>query len=182
MPPAGGSSDAETDEEPVEGAIYTAEQCACNKLESRPLQRDVSSAALSTLLCAVSDSSTIWLALAGVAYLPWIHMLCLLYRFAKKCAKWLGGGAKDARKKEQKGGAAGAAALDAPTDSEVEDVDEKDLDEEERIRQLLNQFLDDTYTRGLDDSDQIAVNPVMTYKMNQAKKRARQACVPPPAP
>ena len=91
----------------------------------------------------------------------------LIYVLWKYRARLLGAGGKDAGK---------AAAAEAGAAGEDEDAGKGDKpgapDEED---DPVLEYLDLGFTKGLDDSDTLAVNPVMAFKMNGAKKRQRAA-------
>jgi hypothetical protein len=72
--------------------------------------------------------------------------------------------------------AAAAAAGGEEGDDEGDDDPGKGQGEGEGgPEEMLVDFMDNQFTKGLDDSDLLEVNPVMMYRMNQAKKRARAA-------
>jgi len=104
------------------------------------------------------------------------ELLYILVKYRKRllalCVRGDGGDA---------GGADAAAAAAAAGEDDGGDGGDEDGgkgkgegggDEEE---DPVADYLDHNYTKGLDDSETVAVSPVMLYKVNRAKKRAREA-------
>ena len=69
----------------------------------------------------------------------------------------------------------GKAAGAADGEGEGEDADAGGEFNGEELNDPVADYLDLGYTKGLDDSNTLAINPVMTWKMNGAKKRQRAA-------
>ena len=125
----------------------------------------------SSALTLVADGMTTgpFIAVLILAIIPWLMILVFgVWKMRKRLAAMMGAAAKadfDALAAAAKGG-------------EAEEADDEDDEAEaagESVEEVMNDFLDPSYTKGLDDNDLIDINPVMTYKMNQAKKRARAA-------
>jgi len=113
---------------------------------------------------AEAADTSIFLIIAAIGFAPWPFFIgYALKKLRDRLAAMAAGEKEDAD--------AGADGDDGDDEgAEGEDEAEKG----EGADQVLNDFLDQGFTKGVDDSDQIDINPVMTYKMNQAKKRQAQ--------
>lgn len=113
-----------------------------------------------------ADGQSLFMIIAIIGFAPWLFFVpfCLMKLFAKLKAM---------------ASAAAAAEADAGAGDDGDDGDDDEGDDgkndSSEMDEVLNEFLDAGFTKGLDDSPDIDINPVMIYKMNQAKKRAREA-------
>jgi hypothetical protein len=93
----------------------------------------------------------------------------LFYICYKKYKRYM-----DARGANAKDDGKAAGAADGEGEGEDADGDGGGFDGNE-VNDPVADYLDLGYTKGLDDSNTLAINPVMTWKMNGAKKRQRAA-------
>lgn len=110
----------------------------------------------------ISEMGSIFLILAAIGFLPWPFFIGFC---AYKLRKRLASAAT----------AADDSGADGGGDEEDDDADGDKGDIEGEVSEVLNDFMDSAYTRGLDDHSNLEINCVMMYRMQQAKKRAREA-------
>jgi len=103
-----------------------------------------------------------YIAFVGFAVMG-LNVICFIRKYAKRL-----------------GALVGAAKASSATGDASKRVDEDNdgngqAKSSEGDGEILSDFFDSGYTHGLDDSDTLEINPVMMYKMNQAKRRQREA-------
>ena len=162
-------------------ALFSAQGVSGVTCESAPIAQKVSgggggcsAAGLSGGAAAGGPLASLALPGLGAIAILLFELLYILVKYRGRllalCVRGDGGDA---------GGADAAAAAAAAGEDDGGDGGDEDGgkgkgeggDEEDPVAD----YLDHNYTKGLDDSETVAVSPVMLYKVNRAKKRAREA-------